>query len=71
MIATVKHFPGLGRVSRNTDLSAHVTDTQTGVNDPYLRPFQAGMDAGAGAVMISSATYEQIDRTTGQCSPPR
>ncbi|GLY27777.1 beta-N-acetylhexosaminidase [Kineosporia sp. NBRC 101731] len=61
VIATVKHFPGLGRVTKNTDTSSGVVDTRTTANDAYLRPFQAGIDAGAGAVMISSATYRRID----------
>ncbi|MCD5349916.1 glycoside hydrolase family 3 N-terminal domain-containing protein [Kineosporia mesophila] len=61
VIATVKHFPGLGRVTKNTDTSSGVVDTRTTANDTYLRPFQAGIDAGAGAVMISSATYRRID----------
>ncbi|MBT0767925.1 glycoside hydrolase family 3 protein [Kineosporia sp. J2-2] len=61
VMATVKHFPGLGRVTKNTDTSSGVVDTTTTTDDAYLRPFQAGIDAGAGAVMISSATYEKID----------
>ncbi|MCE0536738.1 hypothetical protein LWF15_14620 [Kineosporia rhizophila] len=61
VVATVKHFPGLGRVPLNTDLSGDVVDTKTTVDDPYLGAFRAGINAGAGAVMMSSATYEQID----------
>lgn len=61
VVATVKHFPGLGRVSLNTDVSANVKDSETTTDDAYLRPFQSGMDAGVGAVMMSSATYEKID----------
>ncbi len=60
--ATVKHFPGLGRVSSNTDTSSTgVTDPRTGRDDPYLRPFTAGTSAGAGMVMMSSARYPRID----------
>lgn len=61
VIPTVKHFPGLGRVRYNTDTSTKAVDTKTTVTDPYLRPFQAGITAGAGAVMVSSATYTKID----------
>jgi beta-N-acetylhexosaminidase len=57
---TVKHFPGLGRASGNTDLKRHVTDP-TGRRSPYLTPFQAGVDAGAPFVMVSLATYPNID----------
>lgn len=60
--ATVKHFPGLGRVTGNTDVtSSGITDRQTTAHDSYLKPFAAGMKAGAGAVMMSSARYPRID----------
>ncbi|MCL2781048.1 MAG: glycoside hydrolase family 3 protein [Actinomycetia bacterium] len=59
--ATLKHFPGLGRVSANTDTTAGVTDTQTTRDDPYLAPFKAGIAAGAPFVMVSTAIYTRID----------
>ncbi len=59
--STVKHFPGLGRVSANTDTSADVVDTETTAADPYLQPFRAGIAAGTTAVMISSARYPALD----------
>jgi len=61
VLTTVKHFPGLGRVTKNTDFSPSVVDSQTTVDDPDLRPFAAGIRAGAGAVMVSSAIYRKID----------
>lgn len=61
-VATVvKHFPGLGKVEGNTDFSSGVVDTRTTRDDPDLAPFAAGLDAGAQFVMLSLATYEQID----------
>jgi beta-N-acetylhexosaminidase len=61
-VATViKHFPGLGRVTANTDLAAGVTDTVTTIDDPYLASFSAGIKAGVRFVMVSLATYERID----------
>jgi beta-N-acetylhexosaminidase len=65
-----KHFPGLGRATGNTDLSRHVTDPTTR-NDPYLRPFQAAVDAGAPFVMVSLATYPNIDSHRAACFSPR
>lgn len=62
VIPTVKHFPGLGRVRHNTDTSTGAVDRTTTVTSAYLKPFQAGIDAGAGAVMISSASYPKIDK---------
>jgi beta-N-acetylhexosaminidase len=59
---TVKHFPGLGRITGNTDVtSSGITDRTTGAADPYLTPFKAGIDAGAPLVMISSARYPKLD----------
>ena len=59
--ATVKHFPGLGRVHANTDTSTGAVDPVATVEDPNLRPFAAGIAAGATAVMISSARYPRLD----------
>ena len=60
--ATLKHFPGLGRVTGNTDLTAGgTTDATTTADDPYLEPFRAGIQAGADLVMVSSATYAKLD----------
>jgi beta-N-acetylhexosaminidase len=41
---TAKHFPGLGRVTGNTDLTAGVVDPVTAPGDPYLGYFQAAID---------------------------
>ena len=62
--ATVKHFPGLGRIRENTDFSASgITDTQAGRSDPYLEPFVSGWKAGAQLVMVGSARYPKLDET--------
>jgi beta-N-acetylhexosaminidase len=58
---TVKHFPGLGRVAGNTDYTSSVTDSVTTRHDPYLAPFASAVGAGVPFVMVSLATYEQID----------
>lgn len=57
----VKHFPGLGRVRANTDTSAHVVDTTTRRDDPYLAPFRAAVEAGTPFVMMSTARYTRLD----------
>ncbi|WP_250008501.1 glycoside hydrolase family 3 N-terminal domain-containing protein [Actinoplanes sp. M2I2] len=61
VLTTLKHFPGLGRVRVNTDVSTGATDTVATVDDPYLAPFKAGITSGSAAVMISSARYPKID----------
>ncbi|GGL35578.1 glycoside hydrolase family 3 protein [Phycicoccus endophyticus] len=59
---TVKHFPGLGRIRSNTDVSATgITDDTTTAHDPYLQPFADGIRAGARIVMVGSALYSRID----------
>jgi beta-N-acetylhexosaminidase len=61
--ATVKHFPGIGRIRNNTDFnSSGITDDTTDADDPYLEPFAAGVEAGAGLVMTSSAKYTKLDK---------
>ena len=60
--ATLKHFPGLGRVQDNTDTAASVTDTVTVAGDEQVVAF--GALAGSPArpfVMSSSAIYAQLD----------
>ncbi|MGH1565522.1 glycoside hydrolase family 3 N-terminal domain-containing protein [Mumia sp. DW29H23] len=61
VVATVKHFPGLGRVTANTDTSDDVHDTRTTSTDPYLQPFADAIAAGARVVMMATATYDRID----------
>ena len=59
---TVKHFPGLGRITGNTDVtSSGITDRTADADDPYLAPFAAGIEAGAPLVMVSSAYYPKLD----------
>jgi beta-N-acetylhexosaminidase len=61
--ATVKHFPGLGRVRANTDDTANVRDTTTDADSPWLDPFRQAITAGVPVVMVSSAIYTRIDAT--------
>lgn len=63
--ATVKHFPGIGRVRANTDFSATgIDDPVMTAEDPYLGPFAVGIAAGADVVMVATARYPRIDPTT-------
>ena len=52
---TLKHFPGLGAASANTD-TARVTTR------PSVAPFRLGIRAGAPAGMLSHAVYPGLDR---------
>lgn len=58
----VKHFPGLGRVSLNTDTHAQVADTKVGDDSTDLEPFAAAIDQDLAWVMISNARYTQLDK---------
>ena len=60
--ATLKHFPGLGRVRENTDDNAGVTDTETTAGGKQVAAFGTLSRARERPfVMVSSATYTQID----------
>ena len=57
---SAKHFPGLGRVSTNTDFGEAVDEVTT-KDDPGIEAFRVAMDAGVSSIMISSAIYRRID----------
>lgn len=57
---SVKHFPGIGRATGNTDSDATVTDP-TELRDPFLAPFRRAIRADTAFVMVSSATHPAID----------
>ncbi|MFV0461584.1 MAG: glycoside hydrolase family 3 N-terminal domain-containing protein [Nostocoides sp.] len=60
--ATIKHFPGIGRISSNTDFSgAGITDGVTSADDSYLTPFAVGIRAKTDLVMVSTAIYSKLD----------
>jgi beta-N-acetylhexosaminidase len=61
VMSVAKHFPGLGRVTGNTDFTAGVVDNATTANDPYLNSFRAAVKAGVPMVMVAEATYTRID----------
>lgn len=59
---TLKHFPGLGEATQNTD-DAPVTISSPGaaLATRDLPPFRAGINAGAPLVMASHAVYRGLD----------
>lgn len=69
VVPTLKHFPGLGRVSQDTD-KAEAVDAVTGPADPQIAAF--GRLASASArpfVMVSLATYEKLSKDVAAFSP--
>ena len=62
LIATYKHFPGLGRVTANTDTAGGVTDDVTERSgDPAVSVFTDAIAKGTKVIMVSSAIYSLID----------
>jgi beta-N-acetylhexosaminidase len=61
VLPVLKHFPGLGGATGNTDLERASTLPYAGVNAAPLVPFRVAIRAGMPAVMISNA---QVPRLT-------
>ena len=61
VMSVAKHFPGLGRVTGNTDFTSNVVDDVTTPGDPNLNSFKAAVGAGVPMVMVALATYTKID----------
>lgn len=60
--AAVKHFPGIGRATSNTDrVAITITATRAALEGRDLVPFRASIAAGAPIVMVSNATYPALD----------
>lgn len=57
---SVKHFPGLGEVTNNTDHGIAI-DTDVVADDPGWQPFVQAISAGVSSVMVSSAVYKNLD----------
>ncbi len=62
VVATAKHFPGLGSVTTNTDVAPGASDrTLAQLQSIDLPPFKAAIKAGVKQVMTNFATYPNID----------
>ena len=61
VMSVAKHFPGLGRVTGNTDFTPNVVDDVTTPSDPYLGSVRIAIGAGVPMVMVALATYTKID----------
>jgi beta-N-acetylhexosaminidase len=58
---TVKHFPGLGGATVNTDEGAATISRTPEQLEADLEPFKAAIAAGTEFVMVSHATYPALD----------
>ena len=60
--SAVKHYPGLGSVTGNTDFTTNgILDTTTTLEGPEIGAFNATLDVNPSMVMMSLATYQRID----------
>ncbi len=61
VLATMKHFPGIGLATRNTDRSAGVIDASERTLQTDLRPYRRAIDSNVPLIMLSNATYTAWD----------
>jgi beta-N-acetylhexosaminidase len=68
VVPVVKHFPGLGRATANTDEAPAWTQPWSTLRKKGLRPFRAAVRAGLPAVMTSTARVPGLSRTPAALS---
>lgn len=61
VVTVLKHFPGLGHVTQNTDTSRGVVDRAVTSHGPDIAIYKAEIADGARCIMVSSAVYARID----------
>jgi len=62
VVPVVKHFPGLGRATTNTDVAPAWTRPWSVLERKGLRPFRAAIRAGLPAVMVTTARVPGLTR---------
>jgi beta-N-acetylhexosaminidase len=63
VLASMKHFPGLGFAKKNTDdFVVHIGVTESRLA-PGLRPYRRAVGNGVPLVMLSNALYRAYDRS--------
>jgi beta-N-acetylhexosaminidase len=61
IMPTLKHFPGLGRATQNTDTRSGVVDDVVGADSADVAVYRDLLAAGPAVVMMSTAVYARID----------
>jgi beta-N-acetylhexosaminidase len=69
VVPVVKHFPGLGGASANTDYGPATTLPLATLRTGGLIPFQAAIAAGAPAVMVANAAVPGLTTRPASLSP--
>lgn len=69
VIPVVKHFPGLGGATGNTDNGPASTAPLSSLQSTGLRPFRAAIAAGAPAVMVANASVPGLTNLPASLAP--
>jgi beta-N-acetylhexosaminidase len=69
VIPVVKHFPGLGQASANTDVAPATTQPWSDLQKAGLLPFESAIAAGVPAVMVANATVPGLSTLPASISP--
>lgn len=69
VVATLKHFPGLGGASANTDDAKATTQSWARLQTSALTPFRAGIASGVGAIMMANASVPGLTPLPASLSP--
>jgi beta-N-acetylhexosaminidase len=64
-IAAMKHFPGIGLATQNTDSHVVTISAPASALGPGLQPYRQAMSDGIPMIMLSNATYSAYDRANG------
>ena len=69
VIPVAKHFPGLGRANRNTDVGPASTPSWTSVQTYDLLPFKSAVVVSIPAIMVSNAAVPGLTTRPASLSP--
>jgi beta-N-acetylhexosaminidase len=69
VLAVVKHFPGLGGTTPDTDYGPAETASWSKLQSTGLVPFRAAINAGANAIMMSNASVPGLTTLPAALSP--
>jgi beta-N-acetylhexosaminidase len=61
VLPSMKHFPGIGFATKNTDSNVVVIDASKGDLDGGLQPYQVAISHRIPLIMLSNATYSAFD----------
>lgn len=65
VLPTMKHFPGIGLATQNTDRFVDVISASRAALRPDLRPYRRAIGRDIPLIMLSNATYPAFDRRNG------